>query len=220
VKPPLDLRVVKTEKLDERCDMLVGTKRAVGAVAALLSVAGVAAAQTPERATIAAQSPPPPASVTPVDVALWRKAYVDETGVVPVGASDKGMEYGVAGSFSLTAQGTVKGWMRWEEFQPTTVGHDTTRSFTQLVEVDCRGGRGRMLAMDLYPYNNLKGEVRHVDAQDPAWAYPRPGSVLEQNVGMMCSAAKSAVSAVIAQAAAPQDPGASTSDLASLSVAK
>jgi hypothetical protein len=150
-----------------------------------------------------ARTPPPPTSITPVEVSLWRTSYVDEKGAVPVGASDKGMEYGVAGSFSVTSSGTVKGWMRWEQFAPTTVGSDTTRSFTQLVEADCQGGRGRMLAMDLYPYNNLQGDVRHMDAQDPQWSYARPGSVLEQNIALMCSTAKAALTEAIAEAGAP-----------------
>ena len=187
-----------------------------GVLAALLMTAAGAPvlAQTVGAASAkTVLTPPPPASVTPVDVSIWRSSYVNETGAVPVGASDKGMEYGVAGSFSITGPGTVKGWMRWEEFTPTVVGSETTRSFTQLVEVDCRGGRGRLLALDLYPYNNLKGEARHVDAQDPQWSYARPGSVLEQNMAMMCSTAKAALTAVLAQggAGAPNPGSALTS---------
>ena len=138
----------------------------------------------------------------------WRTSYVDETGVLPIGASERGMEYGVNGSFSVTPAGTVKGWMRWEEFTPTTLSDGVTRSFRQLVEVDCRGGRGRLLALDLYPYNNLQGQSRHVDAQDPQWTYARPGSVLEQNIGLMCSAATAVVSAAV-QANAGQGQAAS-----------
>jgi hypothetical protein len=192
------------------------------AALAFLSIGETALAQgVGSAADKLARTPPPPATITPVDVSLWRASYVDEKGVVPVGASEKGMEYGVAGSFSITSSGTVKGWMRWEEFQPTTVGADTTRSFTQLVEADCQGGRGRMLAMDLYPYNNLQGEVRHVDAQDPGWSYARPGSVLEQNIALMCTTAKAALTQVIAQASAAAGQGErSSSDLTSLAIPK
>jgi hypothetical protein len=193
-----------------------------GALVALAFAATAAHAQTSPAADASARTPPPPASVTPVDVALWRTAYVNERGVVPVGASEKGMEYGVNGSFSITPQATVRGWMRWEEFAPTSVGGRDTRSFTQLIEADCQGGRGRMLAMDLYPYNNLQGEVRHIDNQDPQWSYARPGSVLEQNVALMCSTAKAALTAVLAEAGQPSNPtiGGSTSDLTALAVPK
>ena len=168
------------------------------------------------------RTPPPPAGETAGAVAMWRASYVDEAGAVPVGASEKGVEYGVSGSFSIGPAGTVKGWMRWEQFSPTTVGDDVTRSFTQLLEVDCQAGRGRMLALDLYPYNNLQGEARHVDAQDPQWSYARPGTVLEHNIALMCSTAKSALASVIAQAsaAAPLGAGSSNSALASLPVQK
>ena len=165
-----------------------------------------------------AETPPPPTSGSPVDIALWRSSYVNEAGAVPVGASERGVEYGVGGSFSITPAGTVKGWMRWEQFAPTTVGQDTTRSYTQLIEVDCQGGRGRMLALDLYPFNNLQGQPRHIDAQDPQWSYARPGTVLEQNIGLMCSTAKAAVATVLAEARgqAPSGVAKSNSSLTSL----
>ena len=164
-------------------------------------VSGVASAE-PSSATALATTPPPPAGGSITDLAVWRASYVNESDAMPIGATDKAMEYGVRGSFSVGAGGTVRGWMRWEEFAPTVMPQGTVRSFTQLVEVDCQGGRGRLLALDLYPYNNLQGAPRHVDAQDPQWTYARPGTVLEQNIGLMCSAAKSAVSAAVMQAQA------------------
>ncbi len=193
------------------------TLQAASAAALLAVTASPAFAQTsaPAKVTVAL-TPPPPASTGIVDVAAWRTAYVDESHAVPIGASDKGVEYGVPGSFSITPEGTVKGWMRWEQFGPTRAGEDDTRSFTQLIEVDCRGGRGRLLALDLYPYNNLQGSPRHVDAQAAEWAYSRPGSVLEQNISLMCSTAKAALTTAIAQAAQAQGSAGPSSSLAAL----
>ena len=183
--------------------------RLASTVGVLLSIGMSAAFAVPaEAAGSPTLSPPPPASESASDVTAWRTSYVDETGVLPIGASENGMEYGVNGSFSVTPAGTVKGWMRWEEFTPTTLSDGVTRSFRQLVEVDCQGGRGRLLALDLYPYNNLQGQSRHVDAQDPQWTYARPGSVLEQNIGLMCSAASAVVTAAV-QANARQGQAAS-----------
>ena len=147
-----------------------------------------------------ALTPPPPAGGSGVDIAVWRASYVDEKGALPIGATDSAIEYGVAGSFGLTPSGTLRGWVRWERFTPTKDEDGVTRSFSQLLEVDCLNGRARMLAVDLYPYNNLQGSARHMDAQAPAWSYSRPGTVLEQDVGVFCSAARSAVT----QAAAAQ----------------
>ncbi len=138
-------------------------------------------------------APPPPTGSSGADIALWRASYVDEKGALPIGATTSAMEYGVAGSFGLTPTGTLRGWVRWERFTPTKDEDGVTRSFSQLLEVDCLNSRARMLAVDLYPYNNLQGQARHLDAQAPQWAYSRPGTVLEQNVGVFCAAARSAV---------------------------
>ena len=176
---------------------------ATGAMTLALGAALGGAASAGPSAKHVALTPPPPAAVdNQTELTLWRASYINETDALPIGATDKAMEYGVRGSFSVGATGLVRGWMRWEEFAPTTMPEGTTRSFTQLVEVDCQGGRGRLLALDLYPYNNLQGAARHVDAQDPQWTYARPGTVLEQNIGLMCSAARSAVTSAVVQAQA------------------
>ena len=179
------------------------------AVMAASSAAAPALAQPPA-ASMRSLTPPPPASDSAGDVALWRAGYMSEVGVLPVGATPKGVEYAVAGSFSIGGAGLVRGWMRWEQFTPTTLPEGTIRSFNQLIEVDCQGGRGRLLALDLYPYNNLQGAPRHVDAQDPQWTYARPGTVLEQNIALMCSAAKSVVAAAVMQTEGAQPPHATT----------
>ena len=186
------------------------SKYLAGLISALLIGSGGALAQaqttTPSADSRPTLAPPPPASRNAGDLALWRTAYINESGVLPVGATDAALEYVVGGSFSVTSQGTVKGWMRWENFTPVNLPQGVSRSTRQLVEVDCQGGRGRILALDIYPYNNLQGAAVHADAQDPQWTYARPGTVLEQNIGLMCAAARSAVAAAVMQARAEQGP--------------
>ena len=182
---------------------------------ALIGFAAPQACAQDTRTRATPQTPPPPDGKTSIDLAAWRTSYIDEAGLMPIGATDAAMEYAVGGSFSISSAGTVKGWMRWEEFQPVADPAGPARSTMQLVEVDCQGGRGRMLALDVYPYNNLQGAARHLDVQDPQWTYARPGTVLEQNIGVMCAAARSALSAAVMQASAAPAPDATTPPLAS-----
>ena len=166
-----------------------------------------------------ATTPPPPTGSSSVAVALWRASYVDETGALPIGATDAAVEYGVAGTFGVTPTGALRGWVRWERFTPTQDPDGVTRSFSQLLEVDCANNRARMLAVDLYPYNNLQGQVRHMDAQAPQWSYSRPGTVLEENVAVFCSAARSAVTQAAAAQMPTRSPFAGRSMLSSMTAA-
>jgi hypothetical protein len=183
---------------------------------ALSQTAAPAADPAPAGSAGGVAAPPPPASASAEDVARWRAAYINEGKSALLGSTAEAVEYAVGGTVDLRPQNRVRAWMRWEAFQPVRAEDGQVRSYTELVEVDCGEQRGRVLAMDTFPFNNLQGQSRHHDAQDPQWAYPRPNSALDGEVKALCGVRDMALMQLAAAAASqqPSDPKAGVASLA------
>jgi hypothetical protein len=201
------------------------TQALVLAAAAALQMAptmGSAQSMTPAPSVASADpargatTPPPPASPSADDVARWRVAYINEGRSALLGSTAEAVEYAVGGTVDIRPENRVRAWMRWEAFKPVGTPDGETRSYTELVEVDCGEQRGRILAMDTFPFNNLQGGARHHDAQDPQWAYARPNSALDGEVKALCGVRDLAMMQLAAAAAGNevQVPQAGVSSLA------
>ena len=111
----------------------------------------------------------------------WRGVDIDTTGWIPITKDDD--------SYILVREAQQQTndrrvWERFEVSQPKTFSSFPTRSAVALVELDCGGGRLRILQETSYSENNLKGDQRDGDSSD--WSYVIPGSANDNLFKLEC----------------------------------
>lgn len=133
--------------------------------------------------------PPPPASLDETGVDRWVKAHIDDKDWYALSYTDDYIRFFSWSKTTKTDKGqVVRTWIRQEYFKPQGDDKDKIRSALFLTEYDCDLKRYRWMAIDYFPFNNLKGDASSDDAQDVTWAFPRPGTVGEIEMAQICEA--------------------------------
>lgn len=133
-----------------------------------------------------ALTPPPPFDSEEATVATWVEKYLDTKDWTELSWTDDRVRFTSGAGMNRTAQDRVRLWVREEMFAPEQTEDGPYRSLMVLTEYDCTEGRYRMLAADAFPYNNLGGESWTYDEQAAEWAYARPATIAEYEIGVVC----------------------------------
>ena len=83
--------------------------------------------------------------------------------------------------FFMVARQPMHIWARYEFKRPDPSG---LRSWTELVQVDCSGGRTKVVTGNQYSGSKLEGHIRAFGPDD--WTYPRPGSFGDSPLMALC----------------------------------
>jgi hypothetical protein len=81
---------------------------------------------------------------------------------------------------------TARAWFRWDALNQGAATRWGGRSLLQLREADCVRRRARMVALSLYPGNNLSGLPTSSDMDHAEWSYDRPGMMGAALTAAMC----------------------------------
>ena len=83
--------------------------------------------------------------------------------------------------FTTAARQPMHTWVRFEKNDPST----NIRSWRELIQIDCVGGRFRSLSRQFYAENNLLDLISSSDETLP-WQFPPPGSVGDIPLKLLC----------------------------------
>jgi hypothetical protein len=151
----------------------------MGAMAVILALTGGAAE--------AADTPPaPPKSFDQAGVQAWIEANLAREGWPLIEVDRVGVTFGGPDGIKGLPDGTLQAQIRREYFGPDNLGPVNTRSSLQTWNVDCKGPRMRITAMQIFQLNNLGGLSDARDDASAPWAPPRPG-MNAQIVSRMCA---------------------------------
>ena len=140
--------------------------------------------------------PPPPTSLSPAEVKAWIARYLETLDWRYVGYLPDGVNFLSRAQGAPGPDGGLRAWTRVEFFRPRSypAGAPPVRSARQLLELDCRGARWRIVEIDGFSQNNLKGA--QVVNTDPAAAWSAAGATTASGagtLGRLCAMTRAAV---------------------------
>lgn len=80
----------------------------------------------------------------------------------------------------------VRAWFRWEALSAASAENLQGRSLLVLREMDCTNRRAKILAVTVYPGNNLTGASSGGDRPHGDWVYDRPGQLGAAQTAAAC----------------------------------
>lgn len=129
---------------------------------------------------------PPPKSLDQAGIQAWITANLAHEGWPLIEVDQVGVTFGGPDGIKGLPDGTLQAQIRREYFGPDHLGPMNTRSSLQTWNVDCKGPRLRITAMQIFQLNNLGGLSDARDDANAPWAPPRAG-MNAQIVGRMCA---------------------------------
>lgn len=136
---------------------------------------------------MAQEAPPaPPKSLDQAGVQAWITANLAHEGWPLIEVDPVGVTFGGPDGIKSLPDGTLQAKIRREYFGPDHLGPMNTRSSLQTWNVDCKGPRLRITAMQIFQLNNLGGLSDSRDDANAPWNPPRPG-MNTQIVTRMCA---------------------------------
>ncbi len=128
----------------------------------------------------------PPTDTSPAAVLAWAQAHLDMAGLRPMALSAEGVDLVDTASVSGPPDGVRRARIR-SEFFTAHHGPVVTRSMLRDKSYDCAAGRFRVTRVEVFPFNNLKGQGASQDNPDSAaWQTPRAGTMEAQELALMC----------------------------------
>lgn len=168
--------------------------RALLAALALLTAATAVAAQPAAPLPIPPRQTgdyPPPATMDNSGVSKWIHDYLRIDGWAVLAADGNAVALGSPEGVGQRSDGLVAN-IRHEYYKAVTIGGKPTRSNLQTRVFDCTGKRQRVIAMDIYTFNNLKGEMWTASNADAPWSTPAENSLNRRVLDRVCKAATEA----------------------------
>lgn len=134
---------------------------------------------------------PQPEAMTNAGVSRWLAAYIRFNGWAVLAADGNAVALGSPEGVGQRSDGLVAN-IRHEFYKATTISGKTVRSNLQTRVFDCAGKRHRVIAMDIYEFNNLTGEMFTASNANAPWTTPPPGSLYLRVLERVCRAATDA----------------------------
>jgi hypothetical protein len=125
-------------------------------------------------------------------VSKWLADYIRFQGWAVLAADAQAVAFGSPEGVGQRRDGMLTANIRHEYYKAVQIGGKTTRSNLQTRVFDCAGKRQRVIAMDIYELNNLKGQSFFAANADAAWTTPQPGSLYLRVLERVCRAATDA----------------------------
>jgi hypothetical protein len=135
-----------------------------------------------------AQVPPPAEPLNEENVAAWIEAHIDTDGWGLLAADTVAASFGSADGVVLGPDGYRMAEIRREYYGGMRLGPNGTRSGRQTWIVDCPMRRVWVRRITIYAENNLKGESRTRQAEQPNWTEVSAGSANEKLMSAICAA--------------------------------
>lgn len=151
----------------------------IGVIAAAMSL--MAAGAWGQDAPLA-----PPKTLDQAGVQAWIDANLAHEGWPLIEVDRLGVTFGGPEGIKALPDGTLQAQIRREYFGPDNLGPMNTRSSLQTWNVDCKGPRLRITAMQIFQLNNLGGLSDARDDASAPWNPPRAG-MNAQIVSRMCA---------------------------------
>ena len=89
---------------------------------------------------------------------------------------------------AVRSDGVIEAEVRHEYYAPSTFGSFSSRSNLQRLEVDCKSLKVRVVAMQIFASNNMRGESDRRENLQAGWTSPEAGSVRARTVDRICRA--------------------------------
>lgn len=135
----------------------------------------------------AADAPPaPPKTFDQAGIQAWIDANLAHEGWPLIEVDKVGVTFGGPDGIKSLPDGMLQAQIRREYFGPDNLGPMNTRSSLQTWNVDCKGPRMRITAMQIFQLNNLGGLSDARDDANAPWNPPRAG-MNAQIVSRMCA---------------------------------
>ncbi|WP_426037704.1 surface-adhesin E family protein [Brevundimonas sp. DC300-4] len=80
----------------------------------------------------------------------------------------------------------ARAWFRWEYLKAESAATINGRSVLVLREADCSAGRARLVAISIYPGNNLTGPATNAERPQATWIFDRPGQLSAAQTAAAC----------------------------------
>jgi hypothetical protein len=136
----------------------------------------------------AAEPAPPPATIDDAGVMAWLKAYIKTEGWTLIAADSAAVVLGSPEGVKQEADKSLTTQIRHEFYRATRLGQIDSRSNLQTWNVDCKGGRMRILSMAVFEDNNLYGKSQSHTWTDAEWIPVDPSSARGRSVRRICDA--------------------------------
>ena len=131
------------------------------------------------------QDAPPPASLAAADIRRWSENYLELSGWTVIGSDPDGVNLATR-SGATRLHDLARIWTRVEFFHVQAYpDRIQSRSARQLIEVDCKGLRTRIVRIEAHPFNNLRGELTQ-SIPSAGWRSALPGSGQVGTVRTLC----------------------------------
>lgn len=121
-------------------------------------------------ATSASAAPiPPPATIDDAGVMAWIKSYLRVEGWTLIAADDQAVALGSPQGVSQGTDRSLTAQIRHEYYQSVRLGDFDSRSNIQTWNIDCKGGRMRIVDMAIFEENNLTGRSQARSMPNAEW---------------------------------------------------
>src|SRR5262245_50008166 len=131
---------------------------------------------------------PAPERIDPQGIQAWYEHYIHADGWTVMGADGVVVALGSPGGFSVMDDGTVLATIRYEYYEPRTLGGHTMRSMQQIRLIDCRRRANRILSLTIFERSNLQGARVTRESANSEWMTPSQGSLYLTVIDRVCNA--------------------------------
>lgn len=135
-----------------------------------------------------AQRAPKPATSDDLGVRSWLSDYIRSDGWTLITADGTAVSFGSPAGVAKLADGTLSTLVRHEYYAPTRLGDMDSQSNLQSWNVDCKGGRVRILTFAIYEGSNLSGASQARAWTQPPWEDVVAESAKGRTVKRICEA--------------------------------